>query len=290
MKSFIFFVLFCFSTKTFALPLSDSHGSKPKSISSSNEIVFIHGMFVTPESWGPWLEYFSHYYRVSAPAWPFHDQSPAFLRAHFDFLGHLDLSTILDRYRKILTPKKDNPPILIGHSMGGLIAQILLSEGLGSAAVAINSASPKSVTAFTFASLKINWPFFNPLLKSEEPVHLTFEEFSFAFTNMQPDHIKRQAYEKFYVPESRKVGRAPLTEVAKIDCYKRRGPLLIIAGGADNIIPAKLNYENFKYYSADSSNYTEFQLFEGRDHWTIAGVGWQRVATFVENWLNQKSK
>lgn len=170
--------------------------------------------------------------------------------------------------------------------MGGLIAQILLSEGLASAAVAIDSAPPKGVFVLSYSFLKANWPSLNPFADINEPIHLTLEEFSYAFTNQQTSLGQIQAYENFYVPESRRVGRAPLTDEARINRFQARGPLLLVAGGEDHIIPARLNYANFEFYKeARTENYTEFIMLEGKDHWGIAGRRWEEVARSIKVWL-----
>ncbi|MEZ0392688.1 MAG: alpha/beta hydrolase [Pseudobdellovibrionaceae bacterium] len=289
MKMILNSILLCLlSSVSLALPKNISHGSKPIPTSTAKEIIFIHGMFMTPESWQPWLEFFAREYQVSAPAWPYHDQPASVLKTNpHPQLGQLTLGMILDHYRALLLPKKNNPPILIGHSMGGLIAQVLLSEGLGSAAIAIDSAPPQKVWFLNGSFLKANWPVLNLFANPNRPIHLSQEDFNYAFASSQTASAQNSAYDNFYVPESRRVGRGPLTKAASIRRTNARGPLLIIAGEADHIVPAKLNFANFEFYRLETSNqnYTEFQLFEGRDHWIIGGSGWEQVAEAVRTWL-----
>ncbi len=280
------------------LPVQESLGVKPRVMTTSREIVFIHGMFMTPKSWDGWMRYFGDEYTVSAPAWPMRTTSeelklqntmaPLAQNASTeDKLSDLTFKMVLDSYRKILLPKKDNPPILIGHSMGGLIAQILLSEGLGSAAIVIDSAPPRGVFVASLSFLKANWGSINPFANSDKAMDLSQKKFTYAFTNTESEEVQQDAYENFYVPESRRVGRGPLTKAAHIEYKNLRGPLLIVAGGTDHIVPAKLNYATFKRYQLKSAeqNYTEFRLLEGRDHWTIAGPGWEDVALSLKTWL-----
>ena len=274
-----------------SVPNTDKSGLQHARISSSNphEIVFIHGMFVTPKCWNQWQERFKGYgYQVSAPAWPLHEASIAELRqpARLEALGKLELSHVLDHYRAILK-SKSSPPILIGHSMGGLIAQILVAEGLAQAAIAIDSAPPNGVIALSWSFLRSNWAAINPFVRNDKAIELDFDSFSYAFLNAQDPSSREKTYQEFYVPESRLIGKAPTTDTTKIDTTHPRGPLLILAGGADHIIPAKLNYKNFGIY-AESPAYTEFKLFDGRDHWTLAGPGWQEVASFVDSWLTER--
>lgn len=280
------------------MPAQESLGTKPRVISTSREIVFIHGMFMTSKSWDGWMRYFGDDYTVSAPAWPMRTTSEELKQQNSvalsaqnttseEKLSDLTFKMVLDSYRKILLPKKDNPPILIGHSMGGLIAQILLSEGLGSAAIVIDSAPTRGVFVPSFSFLKANWGSINPFANSDRAIDLSKKKFTYAFTNTESEEVQKDAYDNFYVPESRRVGRGPLTKAAHIEYKSPRGPLLMIAGGTDHIVPAKLNYATFKRYELKSGdlNYTEFRLLEGRDHWTIAGPGWENVALSIKNWL-----
>ncbi len=258
-------------------------GSNPK------EIIFIHGMFMTPKSWVHWEKYFQERgYKVSSPAWPLHEGTVESLRApeKHEELGRLELAHVVEHYRELLKGKPTKP-ILIGHSMGGLIAQILLAEGLAQAAVGVHSAPPKGVFTLSWSFLKSNWPAVNPFASSDRPIEMDFDSFSYAFANAQSPEEKARAYNEFYVPESRRVGKGPTLDVARIDASKPRGPLLLLAGSADHIIPAKLNYKNFGMYD-ETPGYTEFALLEGRDHWTVGAPGWDKVVAQVDQWLKAR--
>src|SRR5262249_34959702 len=153
------------TTANASLPMEARMGraSESNSLEDGNprEIVFIHGMFVTPKCWEAWETYFRNRgYQVSSPAWPLHDHPIESLRdrssEEFRQLGQLTLGEVIESYRRILRAKATKP-ILIGHSMGGLIAQILLSEGLGAAAVAIDSAPPEGIFVLKWSFLRSNW-------------------------------------------------------------------------------------------------------------------------------------
>jgi pimeloyl-ACP methyl ester carboxylesterase len=273
-----------------ALPISERLGVAT-SVKANNpkEIMFIHGMFVTPLCWENWIQSFEDAgYVVSAPAWPLHDGSVEELRqeSRLEALGQLTFEQVLNHYREILR-KKTTKPILVGHSMGGLFAQILLSEGLGQAAVVIDSAAPKGIFVTNLSFLRSNAGVFNVYADPFSPLQMDLEDFSYAFVNAQPQEEQAQAYNRFYVPESRRVGRGPLTKYAKVDFSKPRGPLLMIAGGADHIIPAELNYKNFKSYK-NTPGVTDFYLMSGRDHTTIVSPGWEKVVSATQNWLEQQ--
>jgi len=274
-----------------SVPQTEKSGEQYAQIAGNNprEIVFVHGMFVTPACWENWETRFKNAgYQVSAPAWPLHEGSIADLRKpeRMATLGKLELTQVLDYYRALLKAKPVKP-ILIGHSMGGLIVQILLAEGLAQAAVAVDSAPPNGVIWLNWSFIKSNWGAINPFANSEQPIELDVDQFSYAFLNQEDPSARQKIYDEFYVPESRRIGKAPTTDAAKINVTRARGPLLIVAGGGDHIIPAKLNYKNFEFYS-ESPAYTEFKLFEGRDHWTLGASGWQDVAASIDQWLSAR--
>ena len=139
-------------------------------------------------------------------------------------------------------------PIIIGHSMGGLAVQLFLQKDLGVAGVAIDSAPPMGVFTTKWSFLKSNWPHITPFVSQSSPIEMTFERFQYTFVNTLPLTEQRAAYERYVVPESRRVPRESLT--AKVDFKKPHPPLLLIAGSADNIIPASLNKSNHAKYKA----------------------------------------
>jgi len=253
----------------------------------SKTIVFIHGMFVTPTSWKKWQQYFeARGYRTLAPAWPEHEPPAAAQRARHPngALARLELADLVEHYRKIVRGL-DEKPILIGHSMGGLIVQLLLQEDLGVAGIAIDSAPPKGVITLAWSFLKSNWPAINPFASKNKPIYLDEKSFHYAFTNTLSEEQSRAAWNAEVVPESRRVGKGPTTAAAQIDFARPRPPLLMIAGEKDHIVPAALNQKNFARYQGPSI--TELRTFSGRDHWIIASDGWQEVADYVRGWIEK---
>lgn len=256
---------------------------------TSREVVFIHGMFVTPNSWDQWRPMFEKAgYKVSAPAWPLHDVPMERTKdaAHRQAIGQLGLEQVLNHYREILKTKTVKP-VLVGHSMGGLIAQKLLQEGLAQSAVAIDSVAPNGMLFVSWSFLKSQWPVLNPFKDGATPVVLTREEFAYALANQQSDEMISAAFASQIIPESRKVPKDTLTDAGVIDLTKPRGPLLMIAGEKDHIIPAAMNYKNFELYR-NTPGYTEFRMFEGRDHWGIAGAGWEELAAATLAWIDAR--
>lgn len=259
-------------------------------------IVFIHGAWMTPKCWQPFESFFtSRGYTCLAPAWPYHDRPIDELRASPDpSLKQLGLGEIIEHYAQIVQQLPE-PPILIGHSFGGLVTQVLLDRGLGVAGVALDPAPPRGIIAAAYptttrALLRVivtpgGW---------RKVFHWSLAEFSYAFVNtLSPDEQKR-AYDAFVVPESGRLffqnafslldARAP----GQVNFNNgRRAPLLITAGTKDHIVPARMVRANFLKYSQQPGTITEYQEFPGGTHWLIAQPGWEMVAGSVEIWLRK---
>jgi alpha-beta hydrolase superfamily lysophospholipase len=255
----------------------------------SKTVVFIHGMYMTPLCWEKWVDYFqSRGYRSLAPAWPGRDQPiEALRRSGPDSpLSQLTLSDILDHLTQIIQTLNEKP-VLIGHSMGGLVVQLLVHRDLAAAGVAIDSAPPQGVFTPAWSFLKSNWPHINPFVPQNQPVQMSLERFQYAFVNTLPLAEQQAAHQRYVVPESRRVPAQSLTGVAHIDFTRPHAPLLLIAGSADHIIPAALNRSNYARYRR-SPSVTDFKEFAGRTHFIIGQANWEEVADSVLQWLNDK--
>jgi alpha-beta hydrolase superfamily lysophospholipase len=253
----------------------------------SKTIVFVHGMYMNPLCWEHWVDYYqSKGYKCLAPAWPGRDQPVDTLRQqHPDpQLSKLTLSKVLEHFTDTIK-KLDEKPVIIGHSMGGLVVQLLLQKDLAAAGVAIDSAPPLGVITAKWSFLKSNWPHITPFVSQNSPIEMSFERFQYTFVNGLPLAEQRAAYERYVVPESRRVPRESLT--ARVDFKKPHPPLLVIAGSADHIIPASLNKSNFARYKS-SSSVTDYKEFAGRTHFIIGQKKWEEVADYVLAWLNEK--
>jgi len=255
---------------------------------ASRTVVFVHGMYMTPACWSEWVAYFSSKgYRAVAPAWPGRDRSVEALRqAHPDpQTAALRLQDILDSVSRVIA-SLDEKPILVGHSMGGLVVQLLSAQGKAAATVAIDSAPPFGVFTTRFSFLKANWGHVTPFASLASPVAMDFPRFQYAFVNGMPLAEQRAAYDAYVVPESRRVPRDSL--FARIDFSRPHAPILFIAGANDNIIPAPLNAANASKYS-DRDSITDFTEFPGRTHFIIGQPNWREVADYISDWLGRRA-
>jgi pimeloyl-ACP methyl ester carboxylesterase len=244
-------------------------------------IVFVHGMFVTNRCWDNWIARLSPRFRCLAPPWPLKDATPAELRArHPDpALGKLTMEEVLASYEAVVRAEAE-PPLLVGHSLGGLMVQMLLNRGLGKKGVAIDSAPPKGILPLEWSVVKSNWPTISPFVSKTEPLLLSKEQFKYAFAHTLSDEEVARIWDAQVVPESRQMPKGAMR--ATIDWKKPHAPLLLIAGAEDHICTAKMNATNAQKYQPP----VEIKTFAGRTHYTILdGQGADEVIDFVGGWL-----
>ena len=252
----------------------------------SKTIVLIHGLFINAKSWAGWKSFFENAgYTVVVPEFPFHAGEPSDLRKNIpQGLSKLNLETVHAHFEKVIRDMEE-PPILIGHSIGGLLVQLLLNRGLGGCGVAIDPAPPKGVFSTKWSFLRANLPIVNPF-KGNSPFLPSVDWFHYAFCNALSMAETQRIYDTLVVPEGRNIPRQALQKAAAIDWRKPHAPLLIIAGEKDNITPPSLNASNFKRYPQNGS-VTEFKQFPGRSHILCAQAGWEEIAGFVQTWIER---
>ena len=270
--------------------MSSSASNQPQ----AETIVLIHGMWMTPLSWEHWVNHYTDRgHRVLAPAWPGLDKEPEELRRDPSPLRGIDITHAVDHYDKIIRGL-DRPPIIIGHSFGGLFAQLLLDRGLGAAGVALGTGAPKGVLRLPYSTLRAAWPALgNPAnLKKETP--LTPKQFHWCFTNALSRDESDAVYERYYIPGSARpffqAGFANFNPNAKTKVnYKNpaRAPLLLVTGTEDRICPPSVNRSNFKQQRKAPSA-TDHKEYPGRSHWP-GQDGWEEVADYALNWTLEKS-
>ena len=257
--------------------------------SQSKTIVFITGAFVSSDCWNEWKTFFEEKgYNTLAPAWPHKDAPACTLRErHPDADIASQRLTNLTAYFAAIVKQLPEKPILIGHSMGGLITQLLLQKDLAVAGIAIHSLQPKGVFTFKFSFYKAGWPALGFFTDAHKSYLMSFSEWQYAFTNGMPYDDQKEAYYNLLVPESKLVVRDATTDAAKIDFARPHAPLLFLAGSADRFIPASLNYSNYKKYS-HSGSLTDFKEFPGRNHFVLGQQTWREDAQYIFDWLQEK--
>jgi len=255
-------------------------------------VVFVHGGWVTPACWDPFVSYFeAHGYRCLAPAWPGKDRPVAAIRQDPSPLAGLGIRRIVDHYERIVR-SLDEPPILIGHSFGGLFVQLLVDRGLGAAGIAIDAAPPKGVFAFEPTTLLALGRIFLIPFGWRKVVHWSYPEFRYAFVHTMPDAAARAIWDAQIVPDSGRPffeGAFPMLDRScptRVD-FKNptRAPLLFIAGASDRAMPPSIVRRMVRAHQASPAR-TDFRSFPGRTHWLIAQDGWEEVAQGCIDWIS----
>ncbi len=252
-------------------------------------VLFITGAFVSNHCWDEWKIYFeAKGYTTLAPAWPHKDAPAEVLRNRQPdaLIASNRLAMLIDYYADIVKqfPEK---PILIGHSIGGLIVQLLLQRGLGAMGVAIHSVPPQGVCTFKFSFIKAGWGALGFFTSVKKSYMMSFRSWRYAFTNGMNCKQQKESYYKFAIPESKLMVRDTITKVAKIDFDNPHAPLLFVSGSNDHTIPASLNYSNFKKYK-NSNSVTEYQEFAGRNHFVLGQSTWKENADYILEWIEKQ--
>jgi pimeloyl-ACP methyl ester carboxylesterase len=243
-------------------------------------IVLIPGLWMTALCWEHWVKHLLEKgYRVIAVNWPGMDGDIDQLRADPGRFANLGLKEVVDHYEQIIRGL-ETAPIIIGHGVGGLVAQILLDRGWGAAGVAIASVPPKGVFRSVFSNLKL-------VLKSSS---LTPQQFHDDFANTLGDAVSVAAFERYVVPAPNRILRtvalanfspdAPSTVRFHNDS---RAPLLLVAGGEDRVVPSSVVKANFDSYR-ESKAETDYKEFPEQTHFALVHDGLQKVADYVLGW------
>lgn len=249
-------------------------------------IVMIHGMWGGPWYWENYRNVFeSAGYRCVAITLPYHDMDPHDVpNPGLGKASLLDYAESIEREIKQLGEK----PILMGHSMGGLLAQILGSRGLAKALILLTPASPAGILALTpsvvrsFWGVQTKWGFWS------KPMRQTFKEAVYSMLHLLPLDEQEEAYEKFVYESGRaafEIGYWILdsTGASRVDESKVTIPVLVIAGAEDRITPASVVRKVAKKYKAVST----YKEFDNHAHWVLAEPGWQEIAKYAADWLEQ---
>ena len=255
-------------------------------------LMLIHGAWLSARSMQTFADYFDTCgYAVSAPEWPRKNGDVEELRDHAGELADLGLDEIVDHYEALIH-ETEKPPVLIGHSFGGLIVELLLARGLGRAGVALSPAPPTGIRLLPFSSLKAVSPVLAHPSKWHGVVTLTLDEFTYGFVNTFTPEEAAAAYERYAVPETGQIfyeaafanfARQPPTDVK----FKnpQRAPLLIIGAENDHTVPASVARAQYRKYQRSPAR-TDYLEFEGRPHLFTIGDGSREVAEAIRSWLD----
>jgi pimeloyl-ACP methyl ester carboxylesterase len=247
-------------------------------------VVFVHGLWLLPNSWDRWAKLFEEAgYTALTPGWPDDPETVSEAKAKPEVFAHKTIGQVVDHFAEIVQGLERKPAI-IGHSFGGLLAQMLAGQGRAAATVAIDPAPFRGVLPLPFSALKSAWPVIGNPANRNRAIPLTFDQFRFAFANAVSEQEAKELYATFSVPTSgvplfqaAAANLNPWTE-AKVDTENpNRGPLLIIEGEKDNTVPWAIAEASFKLQQRNKA-VTEMVKIPNRGHALTIDSGWREVA------------
>jgi len=252
--------------------------------SGRTPVVFIHGLWLLPSSWDRWGDLFeSAGYSAVKPGWPDDPETVADAKAHPEVFAGKSVGHVAD-YVTGIVKRLHKKPAVIGHSFGGLLAQIVAGRGLSAATVAIDPAPFRGVLPLPFSALKAASPVLTNPANRNKAVPLTYEQFRFAFANAVSEDEAKQLYQTFAVPapgeplfQAAFANLNPWTEVKVDTTNPDRGPLLILDGEKDNTVPWAIANASYKRQKRNPG-VTEINKIAGRGHALTIDSGWQEVA------------
>jgi pimeloyl-ACP methyl ester carboxylesterase len=252
--------------------------------SAKTPVVFIHGLWLLPSSWDRWAELFEESgFAAITPSWPDDPDTVDEARAHPEVLAGKKLGQIADHVAEVIGGL-DSKPAVMGHSTGGLLAQMIADRGMSAATVAIDPGPFRGVLPLPISTLRAAAPVLaNPLNRSRA-VTLTLSQFKYGWANALSDEEARELYESYHVAapgvalmQMANANLNPRTE-AKLDpANPNRGPLLIIDGEVDHTVPWAIANASYKRQSRNPG-VTEIVKMPNRGHSLTIDSGWREVA------------
>ncbi|WP_114952642.1 alpha/beta hydrolase [Sphingosinicella terrae] len=259
----------------------------------SRHIVLVHGAWVTPDFWDALRRRFEAAgFAVHTPAWPGlppfgsgEEAAAAFRAAPPPAFGRLGVGDIADAHEDFIR-RLGGSPILIGHSFGGLLVQLLLDRGVGAAGVALNPApirgaipGPTALRAIAPIVLRPNgW---------KRPYAFSRARFGRLFANAAPPDLVDEAFARFVIPAPGRIfHQAALGLQTRVRPERRTQPLLISGGDADRLISPRLSRAAFAI-QRDAPGRTDYVCFPGRSHFLTHEPGWEEVAGTMLDWIRR---
>lgn len=247
-------------------------------------VVFVHGLWLLPSSWDRWATVFEQAgYAALAPGWPDDPRTVVEANAHPEVFANKTVGQVADHFEAIIR-QLDRKPIVVGHSFGGLLVQILAGRGLATATVAIDPAPFRGVLPLPISALRSAWPVLAHPANRGKAVALTFEQFRYAFANAVSEEEAHALYQTFAVPapgapifQAATANLNPWTELRVDTDNPDRGPMLIISGEKDHTVPWAIANASYKRQRRNGG-LTEIVEIPNRGHTLTVDSGWREVA------------
>ena len=253
--------------------------------SGQQPVVFVHGLWLLPNSWDRWVEHFEAAgYVAVTPGWPDDPDTVEEAKAKPEVFARKTVGQIADHFGDVIIETLDRKPAVIGHSFGGLLTQIVAGRGQSAASVAISPAPFRGVLPLPISALRSASPVLSNPANRHRAVPLTFEQFQYGFGNAVDEDEAKELYEAYAVPgsgatifQAASANLNPWTEVKVDSKNPDRGPLLIISADEDHTVPEAIAKASYKKQKRNEG-VTEITGFDGRGHSLVVDHGWKDVA------------
>ena len=269
------------------MAISDRESKQVEQANSSGKtpVVFIHGLWLLPSSWNNWVDFFEENgYAGVTPDWPDDPETVEVARAEPEILAKKTLKQIADHTAEVIGGLQKKPAVM-GHSTGGLLAQIIADRGMSAVTVAIDPGPFRGVLPLPVSTLRVSAPIIRNPLNRGKAITLTFDQFKYGWTNAIDDEDEaRRLYDEYHVAgpgvalmQMANANLNPWTE-AKLDPKNPdRGPLLIIDGEKDHTVPWAIANAAYKRQKRNEA-VTEITKVPDRGHSLTIDSGWREVA------------
>jgi pimeloyl-ACP methyl ester carboxylesterase len=272
------------SSTTGAITPAERAQIQRANISGLHPVVFVHGLWLLPSSWQRWAEAFEEAgYIALMPDWPDDPATVAEAHANPSAMAGKTVGQVADHLSAVIA-QLERKPAIIGHSFGGLLAQILAGRGQSAVTVAIDPAPFRGVLPLPLSALKAAWPVLGNPSNRHRAVPLSYEQFRFAFANAVGEMEAQALYRDYAVPapgaplfQAAAANLNPWTEAQVDTANHERGPLLIVSGQKDNTVPWSIANASFRQQQANPG-LTEIVEIPGRGHSLTIDSGWREVA------------
>jgi non-heme chloroperoxidase len=263
--------------------------------SGRQPVVFVHGLWLLPSSWDPWKTLFeTKGYAAVAIDWPGDQPSAEEARTNKDSLAGTSVADVAEHVAEVVE-RLDKKPVLVGHSFGGLLVQMVAGRGLAAATVSIDPAPSRGVLPLPFSALKASFPVLGNPLNRSRTVTLTFDQFRYGFANAVSEEEAHRLYETFHTPapgrplfQAATANLFPWTVVKADKKNAARGPMLVITGQKDHIVPFALANAAYQQQKKNVTSPTELVEIPGVGHSLVIDSHWQEVADAALGFLAEQ--
>jgi non-heme chloroperoxidase len=281
---------------TATVPTTTTEQIDEANASGRTPVVFVHGLWLLRTSWERWVTLFDEAgYAPVAADWPADPPSVEAARANPDAFAGQGVAQVADHVAELIG-RLEKKPAVVGHSFGGLMAQIVAGRGLTAAAVAIDPAPFRGVLPLPISALRSAFPVLGNPLNRGRAVSLTFDQFRDGWANALDEAEAKELFDTFMVAAPGKplfqaamANLNPASEVKVNTKNPDRGPLLIISGEKDHTVPHAIAHASYKRQQ-HNPGVTEFAELPNRGHALVIDRDWREVAdtalAFVQRFVS----